>query len=367
MTRGLIVKLMLVVVSVLLVLGAARSCSDDDHTITVTAAFDNAAGLYQGNAVAVLGMSVGKVTRITPRAGFVEVEMQIDADTPVPADASAVTVSTSVLTDRHVELTPPYAGGPRMSDGTRLGPDRTRTPVEVDRMLAMADKMAVELRGDSRGAGPVGDLLNVGAAMTAGNGADIRSALGALSRALALGSDGGAQTRNAITDVVDDMSVLSDTAARNDATIREFGSSIQQMSDLFADQNIGWGTTGAKINAVLGEATDLMQQRRRDVASTVSGAQTVTRALADYRRSLSEFLDVAPLVMDNAYNTIDQRAGIARVHAQLEKVFFDGQLLKEVCNVLGMRQLGCATGTLRDFGPDFGMTGMLEAMAGQGR
>lgn len=68
--------------------------------------------------------------------------------------------------------------------------------------------------------------------------------------------------------------------------------------------------------------------------------------------------------MDNAYNAIDQENGGARVHAQLEKVFLDGQLVKEICNVLGLRQLGCSTGTLEDFGPDFGISGMLEGLAG---
>ena len=42
--------------------------------ITVTAQFDSASGLYEGNVVAVLGMPVGKVTRITPKGGYVEVQ-----------------------------------------------------------------------------------------------------------------------------------------------------------------------------------------------------------------------------------------------------------------------------------------------------
>ncbi|NED61907.1 MCE family protein, partial [Streptomyces sp. SID10244] len=147
MTRGRIIKVALLAVAVLLVVGVARSCTDDDHTISVVAQFDNASGLYEGNAVAVLGMPVGKVTKITPHAGFVDVAMDISSDTPVPADASAVTVSTSVLTDRHVELTPVYQGGPRLQDNAHLGLTRTRTPVEVDRMLAMADKLSVQLQG----------------------------------------------------------------------------------------------------------------------------------------------------------------------------------------------------------------------------
>ncbi|MGC7349496.1 MlaD family protein, partial [Mycobacteroides abscessus] len=39
-----------------------------DH-ITLTAQFDNASGLYESNVVAVLGMPVGKITKITPQSG----------------------------------------------------------------------------------------------------------------------------------------------------------------------------------------------------------------------------------------------------------------------------------------------------------
>ena len=76
------------------------------NTISVTAQFDSAAGLYEGNTVAVLGMPVGKVTRITPKGGYVEVEFTVDKDVQVPADAQAVTISNSILTDRQIELTP---------------------------------------------------------------------------------------------------------------------------------------------------------------------------------------------------------------------------------------------------------------------
>ena len=81
--------------------------SPGDEPITVTAQFDSASGVYEGNVVAVLGMPVGKVTRINPRGGYVEVEFTVDRNVKIPADAEAVTVSTSILTDRHIELTPP--------------------------------------------------------------------------------------------------------------------------------------------------------------------------------------------------------------------------------------------------------------------
>ncbi len=360
-------RLLIVVVVALLATGAIRLWRDSAETLDVVAQFDSAAGLYEGNAVSILGMPVGKVTRISPRAGFVEVEMQIDADTPVPADVTAVTVSTSVLTDRHVELSPPYRGGPRLADQGFIDLSRTRTPIDVDRTLAMADKLALSLSGDGHGAGPVAQLFDAGSAVTAGNGADMRAALTALSQALSIGPDHGAATRESLTTVVDNLSVLSDSAARNDASIRRFGSAIEQLADLLAGERIGWGTTGAQINEILAEMTNLLQRRRTAVADTVASANTVTRALVDYRRSLTEFLDVTPLLMDNAYNVVNQQQGFARVHAQLDTVFANSQLVKEVCNLLGLRQLGCATGTLRDFGPDFGISAMLSGLAGDPR
>ena len=57
---------------------------DTINTISVTAQFDSAAGLYEGNTVAVLGMPVGKVTTITPKGGYVEVEFTVDKDVAGP-------------------------------------------------------------------------------------------------------------------------------------------------------------------------------------------------------------------------------------------------------------------------------------------
>ncbi|MGW0177657.1 MCE family protein [Rhodococcus sp. NPDC003322] len=343
------------------------SAVTSDDTIEVTAEFDSGAGLYVGNAVSVLGIEVGSVIRIEPQGTKVDVTMSLDRHVAVPADVSAVTVSTSVLTDRHVELTPPYTGGAILADGAVIGPDHTRTPVEFDRLLSMADAMAQELQGDGQGHGPVSNLLDVSAAITVGNGDAMKSALTSLSQALRLGDDGGDQTRNAITTVVDNLATLSGVAADNQQQITEFGSTMNQLAEVLAKSEVGSGDTGAKLNAILDQATSILDANREALQGTASGATTVTGALVDYQRQLAEFLDLAPLLLDNAYNSMDQQTGSARVHAQLEKVFFDSQLTKEVCNLLGMKQLGCSTGTLADFGPDYGISGMLEGLAGGAR
>mgnify|MGYP007121977724 CR=1 FL=1 len=82
---------------------------------------------------------------------------------------------------------------------------------------------------------------------------------------------------------------------------------------------------------------------------------------------LAEAFDVLPTLLDNVYNAIDPNNGSMRVHALVDKMMFDSQMTKEVCNLMGLRQLGCSTGTLQDYGPDFGLTYMLDSMARMGQ
>lgn len=333
--------------------------------MTVTAQFEDSTGLYVGNSVSVLGIPVGKVARIEPKTGYVDVTLTFDKKIDIPADVQAVTVSTSILTDRHVELTPPYHGGPILKNGDVVGRGRTRTPVEFDKTLAMVDKLAVALRGDGAGSGPVASLLNIGAKLTSGTGArDLKATLDQLSQALRLGSDSGVRSSEHIQTIVTSLDTLTRRAAENDSTIREFTSNLRQLSDILATENLGAGTAGAKLNDSLAQATSLLQNNRGSLKSTIANADTITKAVVDYRRELAEFFDVAPLMLDNAANFIDPNAGVARVHFLPDKVLLNNQLAKELCNLLGVKQLGCGTGTARDYGPDFGLQAMFELMAG---
>lgn len=340
---------------------------DRTGTITVTAQFDNAAGLYEGNTVAVLGMQVGRVTKITPRGNYVEVEFTVDKDVAVPADAQAVTISNSILTDRQIELTPAYQGGPTLRNHDTIGLNRTRTPVEFARVLDVLDKLSASLKGDGKGNGPLADVINASAAIADGNGQQMKDALGELSDALRLSSDRGAVTRDQLTTIVRNLSSLFDAAARNDATLREFGSSVRQISQILADENFGSGTTGAKINQVIEQVGEVLEIHRDEVKQIVLNGNTALTTTVDQRRELAEFLDLAPLTLDNIYNIIDQKNGSARAHVLVDKVLFDSQTVKEVCNMMGLRQLGCSTGTVQDFGPDFGLSYMLDGMAAMGQ
>src|SRR5690606_13611578 len=94
---------------------------------TVTAYFDDASGIFEGNDVAVLGMPVGRVTSVEPQGTRVKVKLTVDNDIDVPADVTAAIVNTSIVTTRHVELSPTYKSGPKLDDGATI--KKTKSPV----------------------------------------------------------------------------------------------------------------------------------------------------------------------------------------------------------------------------------------------
>lgn len=337
-----------------------------DH-ITLTAQFDNASGLYESNVVAVLGMPVGKITKITPQSGYVDVEFTVDKDVKVPVDVQAVTLSTSILTDRQVELTPPYRGGPTLQDGDTIGLDKTKTPVEFDRVLGMLDKLSVSLKGDGNGQGPVSDIINAAAGVADGNGDKIKSGLDELSKALRLSSEGGVTTREQMTTIIKNVSSLFDAAAANDGKLREFSTTIHQLSNIIDDEALGTGTTGRQLNDLVKQAGDLLDANRDHIKQSILNGNTALKTVVDNQRELAETIDVAPLAVENLYNTVDQDNGSFRARFLTDKLLFESQTGKEICNLMGLRQLGCSTGTLQDYGPDFGLTYVLDGLAAMGQ
>ncbi|WP_078281105.1 MlaD family protein [Mycobacteroides franklinii] len=346
--------------------GAYWVKSATDH-ITLTAQFESASGLYESNVVAVLGMPVGTVTKITPMPGYVEVQFTVDKNVQVPVDAQAVTLSTSILTDRQVELSPPYRGGPTLKDGDTIGLDHTKTPVEFDRVLGMLDRLSLSLKGDGKGQGPVADIIDPAARMADGNGEKIKAGLGELSKALRLSAEGGTTTREQLTAIIKNVSSLFDAAAANDGKLREFASTVHQLSQILDEEALGTGSSGRRFNELVKQAGDIVEANRDHLKQTILNSNTALKAVVDNRREISEWIDVQPLAWDNMYNAVDQDNKRLRVRFMTDRLLFESQMDKEICNMMGLRQLGCSTGTLQDYGPDFGLTYVLDGLAAMGQ
>lgn len=325
------------------------------NTIHITADFENIAGVYEGNEVAVLGLSVGKIDKIEPKGEYVIVQMSLDRDTKVPADAIAASVSPSIVTNRHIELTPAYTGdGPTLSDGDHIPLARTRTPVEIGTLIKTIDEFAAALSPSPENpAGPLAadnlyQILN-------GHGEDIRRTLDALSGALKTGLN----NQDAVSNTIIKLNELTQMIAENDQTVRDFSGNLTQMSQLMADQAPGLESVLTQLNDFIANTSSVLAENRQAFGDSLTRLTGTTQQLRQNAHQLTEFVDVGPLLFQNIDNAVSRPERAIRLHALTDRALFDNELLSLFCERIQMRSDGCRTGKLKDFGPDLGLTAAL--------
>ncbi|MBL1078950.1 MCE family protein [Nocardia sp. 2] len=115
--------------------------------ISLCAEFRDAVGLYPGNKVTMLGIQIGNVEEIEPRAEGVLVRMTVDRAVRLPQRLGAVTIANSIVTDRRVELGPAYSGGGTFDYRGCIPQDRTKTPVGFTEAMRAVANLSEDLTG----------------------------------------------------------------------------------------------------------------------------------------------------------------------------------------------------------------------------
>ena len=324
------------------------------NTMRITADFENIAGMYEGNPITVLGLDVGKVDKIVPKGTFIEVHMSIDSEVKIPKDAIAAIVSPSIVTDRHIELTPVYTEGETLADGEHLPLKRTRTPVELDTMIKTIDQFAAALKPQpgQEGIGPLsGRVLYP---MLDGQGEKMRDTLNALSGALKIGVD----NKDAISNIIVKLNELTTMLAENDESVRGFSNQVTQMTGLLAEQAPGLQATLQQMNDFLANTSSVFDQYQDQLSGTLTGLTNVTNQLRDNAYGLTEIVDVAPMLLQSIDRSMNKEAGFIRLHGLIGTAL-SGEIVSVFCQRIQMRSDGCRTGNMQDFGPDYGLTAAL--------
>ncbi len=314
--------------ALLLAVGALSGCGVfGAQPMRIKAQFPDSVGLYVGNDVAVLGIKVGSVTAIRPAGTHVVVEMEVDPEVKIPAGAVAATVSPSVVTDRRVELTPVYRGGRTMQDGDLIPSDRTRTPVEIDRVFAAADRLTSQLNSAQGGRPALADALDVAAENLQGNGDKLRQGVHGLAAAVGVGAD----QRDQLVSLIRAIDELTRTAADNDATIRQFSGNLTDATALLDQQGPQLRRILDNVDELLDQTNQLISDNRGNAEDTLRNARVTAHTLADRTKELAESADVLPTLFQNLYNLVDWNRGMARAHIGLDQALLDTQLLQGVC------------------------------------
>jgi phospholipid/cholesterol/gamma-HCH transport system substrate-binding protein len=277
--------------------------------ITVTALMGDSAGLFVGNDVGVLGVTIGKVTSIKPEGGHVRVTMKVDADQPVPAGAGAVVVARSVATDRYVELTPVYHSGPRMKDGAVIEQPKTRTPVDFDDVLAALNTFANGISGSAETKNAIKNILQAGSQAVQGRGEEFNKAITSLGGAVNTISG----QRENITATVRSLDTLTGTIAQNQKLVRTFVDQVTRASALLAEERINFQTALRSLSRAITLVADFARNNRQQLVTTLNRGTAVMKALMTKRDQLTETLRVMPVTLQNLHNILHGDRLLVRV------------------------------------------------------
>ncbi|QDQ98651.1 MCE family protein [Tomitella fengzijianii] len=303
--RGLAV---IAVVCALLALSLAYVRSGSGST-EISAEFNSATGIYEGDDVKVLGVRVGTIDSIDPGPSSVRITMRIDDDVTVPADAEALIVSQSLVAARFIQLTPPYDGGPRMRDGDAIPLQRTGVPVEWDDITAslaeLTDVLGPPDQGpsstDADGHGDPGSLPSIitrAAGMVDGRGAAFKTAMTELSQALSTLAHG----REDLFSIVRNLQVFVSALRSSSDQIASFNRNLAAVTGVLDDNRDLLGSALSSLDGALADVRGFLDENGELLTRDLAQIGDVTQVLSTKSEELAGILHQAPTQMANFYN-----------------------------------------------------------------
>jgi phospholipid/cholesterol/gamma-HCH transport system substrate-binding protein len=363
---------LLVVVIAAGVVGAVtgKRYYDSHHGPTpICGYFRDAVGLYEGNKVTMLGVQVGTISSIEPIDDHVVVRMTLDRKATLPAELGAVTIASSIVTDRRVELTPGYTGGATFDTNQCIPLERTRTPVGFTESMRAITTLSNDLTGKD------------------GNAPLQSEPPDELSRALNVLAGQIQSSAQPLNGTIKNVSgLLGDTASAANFILRQVLDNIAKIS-----QGLDSGNSGAEFAmfAVTDSADTLARivpdvlRMTHDISvwvpplvhliykwgkPLVAGLDYAYPAIHTVLSNVPAAVDLLqqiPPAAQNALKMFDQDLGAGRIQYRPPNLRVNPQLVRDVCVLAKAVYPACD----RDFSAgdtmDLGIVQMVLAAAGQ--
>jgi phospholipid/cholesterol/gamma-HCH transport system substrate-binding protein len=299
-------RVVLAVVVIALVAGTAYLMWPSRRGHQVVAYFTNAVGLYPGDDVRIVGVPVGTIDKIEPRATDVKVTMTVDNGVKVPADARALIISPNLVSSRFVQFTPAYSGGPQLAAGGDIPLNRTGVPVEWDDVKKQLTELSARL-GPQAGEvqGPLAAFVNQAADTLDGNGDSFRNALRELSQTAGRLGD----SRGDLFGTVKNLRVLVNALSNSNEQIVQFSDHVASVSQVLADSSTGLDQTLGTLNKALGDVKGLLQDNNKALIEQVGKLADFTKILSDHSDDIEQILHITPNGLANFYNIYNPAQG----------------------------------------------------------
>lgn len=275
-------------------------------TLTLTADFDRSTGLYTGSDVKILGVKVGKVTKVEPNGDHVRVTLKITEHTDIPADAKAAIVAPSLVSGRYVQLAPIYDGGPKLKNDALIPRDRTAVPVEWDDIKAQLTNITRSLAPTTQDKdGSLKRFVESAAGAFEGNGDRFKETIAAMSSASQTLSGNSDNLYVTVSNLADFVGAMNDSSQQIAAFVNE----LESISSVL-------GENQKQLSALLGQSRktvatvrDFVTTNRAGLDEGVARLTAVTDQITDKQTQLANILHLAPTTVANFYNIYDPTAG----------------------------------------------------------
>ncbi|MFS3128220.1 MCE family protein [Nocardioides sp. Bht2] len=303
-------RLVIVAVVVALVGVGATRFADDTGNVSVTVYFPTTEGLHEGDDVKVLGVAVGKVSKVQAEDDRVKVILEVDADQPVPVDASAVIVAPSLVSGRFVQLEPAWTGGKKMADGAVIAQKNTAVPVSFDDVKRQLTDLAEVLgpqatQGDAVGKAPLAEAVrSIERSLKQGNSTQLRASLDALHEAANDLSD----DRSDLFRTISNLNSFTRNLAVNDAAVQGFATELGDVARVLSTNRSQLSGALVDLSSALTVTDGYLSKHRKGIRSVTRNADQLAALLADQSNEIAGILHIAPTALIDLHHIIEDSA-----------------------------------------------------------
>ncbi|MFB7716979.1 MlaD family protein [Nocardia sp. NPDC056100] len=337
--------------------------------LAICADFRDAVGLYKGNKVTMLGIQVGTITDIEPRAEGVRVRMTVDRKLRLPQQLGAVTIANSIVTDRRVELGPAYSGGGTFDYRGCIPVERTKTPVGFTEAMRAVANLSEDLTGKPHDAPLQEKEPNV-----------LGDSLGKIAQQV---QDSAVPLNGAIRNISD---ILGDSAAGANymmgAILKEFRKVGENLDQGVSDGTFVLDATTDVVNIVNRIGPDLVRiisdiavwvpplanllvyKWLKVIMLGLDGVMPVIFQILGHTQNFVDLLKDVPPALQGAAKLFDQNLGAGRLQYVPPSLRIDSDMARDICTVAKPWYAPCD----RAFAPgetvDLGLVQLVLSAAG---
>lgn len=284
----------------------ALQAQERSNRTVVVGYFDNSTGLFPGDDVRIRGVRVGKVAKIEPEPLRTKITFWFAKKYKVPAQANAAILSPQLVSGRFIQLIPPYAGGPRMADGTVIPQERTAVPVEWDDIRAQLERLTDMLQPTAPGGvSTLGAMINTAAGNLRGQGSNIRDMVVKLSQTVSALGDHSQD----IFGTIKNLSTLVTALRDSSDLLAQLNVNLAGVSGVLADDPDKVGRAVEDLNSVVDDVRNFVAENREPLGEASVKLGSISDSVVASLDDIKQTLHVLPNVAANLNNIYEPANG----------------------------------------------------------